>query len=185
MHPINPRLELQPDFREGRSSRDCWAVKILGWERRRFGRLGSGTGRKWSSLKVVCVATIKSKKLKRLSLRPPSSVICSVLWERPAGAWMEGNMAEDEKIESLWATLNANFNFCIGLLCGHWQIKILCWTTEHQSCCIVGLHVLADVLVQELQCSQDIPYQGFRWLPSVIVKWSDSSWMTVEYKSVK
>lgn len=134
MHPINPRLELQPDFREGRSSRDCWAVQILGWERRRFGRLGSGTGRKWSSLKVVCVATIKSKKLKRLSLRPPSSVICSVLRGRPAGAWMEGNMAEDEKMESLWATLNANFNICVVLLCGHRQIKILCWTTEHQSC---------------------------------------------------
>lgn len=46
---------------------------------------------------MVCVATIKSEKLKRLSLRPPSSVICSALRERPAGAWMEGEVAEDEK----------------------------------------------------------------------------------------
>lgn len=42
-------------------------MKILDRERHRFVRLGSGTGRKRSSLKVVCVATIKSKKLKRLS----------------------------------------------------------------------------------------------------------------------
>lgn len=119
-HPIKPRLELQPDFGEGRSSGDCWAAKILGRERRRFGRLGSGTGRKRSSLKVVCVATIKSEKLKRLSLRPASSVICSVPRERPAGAWMEGKVADDEKMDSLWATLNANFHFDIGLLCGHW-----------------------------------------------------------------
>lgn len=43
-------------------------MKILGRERRRFWRLGSGAGREGSSLKVVCVATIKSKKLKRLSV---------------------------------------------------------------------------------------------------------------------
>lgn len=68
-------------------------MKILGRERPRFGRLGSGTRRKGSSLKVVCVATIKSKKLKRLSFSAPaeasplSAVVSNLLCAVREACW--------------------------------------------------------------------------------------------------
>lgn len=70
-------------FGEGAPSWDRLAVKILGHLRHRFWRLGHETGRKRSSFKVVCVATIKRKKLKRLIFRSavgearPSSVVAT------------------------------------------------------------------------------------------------------------
>ena len=71
---IAPRLEAQPDCGcvcggVGHPG-TVWGIagKILGRERRRFGELGCGTGRKGTSRKVVCAATIKSKKLKMFSV---------------------------------------------------------------------------------------------------------------------
>lgn len=82
-----------------------------------LGGLEAEPGSKRRSLKVVCFAMIKSKKLKRLSLQLPSWVICSALGGRPAGAWIGRNVAKDEEnaADTEWSRLGTR------QLCGHSQ----------------------------------------------------------------
>lgn len=78
-----------------------------------LGGLEAEPGSKRSSLKVVCFATIKSKKLKRLSLQLPSCVICSAL--RCEGGLLGPGWGEMwQKMKKMQPTLQTNLAFLHG-----------------------------------------------------------------------
>lgn len=160
MHPIKPRLELQPDFEEGKSSWDCWAVKILGaGGGADFGGLDVEPGERGSSFKPVCVAMIKWEKLKRLSfffffferlrteLGPSQSVIfCEACWGVDVGVGGRGEWGKDGNIREFVGDIKQLVwvRAAVWPLSSRWTLLLVCVVApslDEQSVCSKFLFV--------------------------------------------